>query len=262
MLHVWIQRNKRYLLRIVSLAGLVCGQFHIAGHTLTVVAIDGAQVHPAVTDTIAICAGQSYDVIVVGNSYKANTDFIFKMATDMLTGPIPSNESRAVIGRIGLQGSSETPAFQSGVYGYDSDGVSFLPSLLNFNWTAQGILDDATLVPLDNEPLLKNVNNQIGLRVNQVFYEGIGTRTGIGSQPYIKPRIPSLISAMTTGDLAFENTTYGPGTSPFILRHHDVVEIYMENSQIWPHPMHLHVSNVHVLPFNPATDWRRGTISR
>lgn len=238
----------------MSLAGLVCGQFHIASHTLTVVAIDGEPVHPAVTDTIAICAGQSYDVIVVGNSYQSKVDFIFKMATDMLTGPIPSNESRSVVGNIGLQGSSRPAPSPPNVYGYDSDGFTFFPSLLDFNWTAHGILDDATLVPLDNEPLFKNVNNRIGLRVNQLYYEGIGTRYSIGAQPYIKPRVPSLISAMTTGDLAFENTTYGPGTSPFILRHNDVVEIYMENNQIWPHPMHLHVSSSGGMLFKSVTN--------
>ncbi|KAJ4299020.1 hypothetical protein N0V90_004264 [Kalmusia sp. IMI 367209] len=221
-----LKRNKRYLVRIVSFAGLVCGQFHIANHTLTVVAVDGEPVHPAVTDTIAICAGQSYDVIVVGNSdYGAGANYILKMATDMLTGPIPSDETRALIGDIALEDSdtattSLTPSgIPSGIPtnvtgnfgGYNSTGVSFVPSLLNFNWTAEGILDDATLVALDDEPLFKNVTKRINLRTNQVYYEGIGTRTAIGIQPWTQPRVPSLLSAFTTGRNALERTTYGPG---------------------------------------------------
>lgn len=240
-------------MRIVSFAGLVCGQFHIANHTLTVVAIDGEPVHPAVTDTIAICAGQSYDFIVVGNQYERASNYILKMTTDMLTGPIPSNQTRSLIGDIALENNSSTPAnisantsFPSTNGPYDSNGVSYVPTILNFNWTARGILDDATLVPLDNEPLYKNVNQRINFRTNQVYYEGIGTRTSIGIQPYTEPRVPSLQSAFTTGKLALDWTTYGPGVNPYVVRHNAVVEIYMENPQMWPHPMHLHVShNVH-----------------
>jgi iron transport multicopper oxidase len=234
------------LVRVVSLAGLVCGQFHIANHTLTVVAIDGEHVHPAVTDTIAICAGQSYDFIVVGNHYERAANYIFKMTTDMLTGNIPSNQTRSLIGNITLDSNSSIPANISAngsfTGPYDSKGVSYTPTILNFNWTARGILDDATLVPLDNEPLFKNVNRRINFRTNQVYYEGIGTRTSIGIQPYTEPKVPSLQTAFTTGELALDWTTYGPGVSPYVVRHNDIVEIYMENPQIWPHPMHLHVS--------------------
>jgi iron transport multicopper oxidase len=247
-----MQRNKRYLIRIVSFAGLVCGQFHIANHTLTVVAMDGEPVHPAVTDTIAICAGQSYDFIVVGNHYERAANYIVKMTTDMLTGGIPSNRTRSLIGNITLESDSEIPANMpanisangSFIGPYDSNGVSYTPSILNLNWTARGILDDATLVPLDKEPLFKNVDRRINFRTNQVYYEGIGTRTSIGIQPWTEPRVPSLQSAFTTGELALDWTTYGPGVSPYVVRHNEVVEIYMENPQMWPHPMHLHVSEI------------------
>ncbi|KAF1969978.1 hypothetical protein BU23DRAFT_650742 [Bimuria novae-zelandiae CBS 107.79] len=230
--HFRLEPNKRYLIRIVSFAGLVCGQFQFANHILTVVAIDGKPVHPADTETIAICAGQSYDVIVVGNDHEARSNYIFKMTTDMLTGRIPSNRTRVLIGDVNLEDINEGEV--------QGDDASFAPLLLNFNWTAQGILDDATLVALDNEPLYKNPTKRINFRTNQVYYEGIGTRISIGEMPWTEPRVPSLLSATTTGPLALQNTTYGPGAAPYVLRHHDVVEIYMENPQIYPHPMHLH----------------------
>ncbi|KAF2438184.1 multicopper oxidase [Karstenula rhodostoma CBS 690.94] len=232
-----LKRGERYLVRIVSFAGLVCGQFHIADHTLTVVAIDGVPVHPAVTDTIGICAGQSYDFIVVGNQYERAANYILKMTTDMLTGTIPSNQMRALIGSISLE---DNASFSSKNRPHDYEGVSHVRSHLRSNWTAQGMLDDAILLPLDNEPLFKNVTHRINFRTNQVYYEGIGTRIGIGMQPYTEPRLPTLQSALTTGKLALDWTTYGPGVSPYVVRHNAVVEIYMENPQVWPHPMHLH----------------------
>ncbi|KAL5408778.1 hypothetical protein PMIN03_006319 [Paraphaeosphaeria minitans] len=238
-----LKRNRRYLVRIVSFAGLVCGQFHIADHTLTVVAIDGEPVHPAVTDTMTICAGQSYDFIVVGNEFEQAANYILKMTTDMLTGAIPSDQTRALIGDIALEGSPGIPA---DIGSYDSKGGSHVPTILDINWTAKGILDDATLVPLDNEPLFKNVTRRIDFRTNQVYYEGIGSRISIGIQPYTRPRVPSLQSAFTTGQMALDWTTYGPGTSPHVVRHNEIVEIYMENPQFWPHPMHLHGHNFQI----------------
>ncbi|KAF9729595.1 hypothetical protein PMIN06_007599 [Paraphaeosphaeria minitans] len=238
-----LKRNRRYLVRIVSFAGLVCGQFHIADHTLTVVAIDGEPVHPAVTDTMTICAGQSYDFIVVGNEFEQVANYILKMTTDMLTGAIPSDQTRALIGDIALEGSPGIPA---DIGSYDSKGGSHVPTILDINWTAKGILDDATLVPLDNEPLFKNVTRRIDFRTNQVYYEGIGSRISIGIQPYTRPRVPSLQSAFTTGQMALDWTTYGPGTSPHVVRHNEIVEIYMENPQFWPHPMHLHGHNFQI----------------
>lgn len=245
---VCAQRNEQYLVRIVSFAGLVCADFHIANHTLTVVAIDGQPVHPAVADTIAICAGQSYDFIIVGSQYEQSADYIVKMTTDMLTGEIPSDRTRALIGNIASEGSSgklansSTNTSSPSSYGpYDSNSVSDGPSLLDPDWTAQEILDDTTLVALDHEPLLKNVNRRITFRTNQTYYEGIGTRIGIGMQPWTQPKVPALLSAFTTGELALNWTTYGPGVSPYVVRHNEVVEIYMENPQKFPHPMHLHV---------------------
>ncbi|KAJ4349531.1 uncharacterized protein N0V89_008147 [Didymosphaeria variabile] len=113
------------------------------------------------------------------------------MTSDMLTGAIPSNHTRALIGDIALEGTCGLPANVSGNsscpssnHPFNTNGVSYSPcspTPLNLNWTAQGVLDDATLVPLDNEPLYKNVSRRIKLRTNQVYYEGRGSGSWDGN---------------------------------------------------------------------------------
>ncbi|KAF1953672.1 laccase-2 precursor [Byssothecium circinans] len=228
--------KKRYLLRIVNMAALTCGLFHIQGHNLSVVAVDGVPVQPKKASTISICAGQRYDVVVVGQLLPlTSVQYVAKMATDMLTTRPPPDQNITVIGGVS----------------YIRNGVRIpinpaFTRLLGANWTATGVLDDATLKPLDNQPLLRDVTKRINWRTNQSYYEGIGTRISLGAQPYIKQKVPSLLTALSTGKNALDPLTYGVGVVPEITRFNDIVEIYMENPQPWPHPMHLHGHNFQV----------------
>ncbi|KAF2680798.1 multicopper oxidase [Lentithecium fluviatile CBS 122367] len=224
--------GKRYLLRIVNMAALTCGQFHIEGHVLSIVAVDGVHVQAKDADTILVCAGQRYDAIVTGKSNPSTSEqFIAKMTTDMLTRPVPADTKLTVIGSATYLRINGLP-------------ITLNPSitrLLRPNWVpTAGVLDDTTLVPLDNQPLLRGVTKQITFRTNQSYYEGIGTRISVGAQPWVAPKVPSLYSALSTGRNAFFLSTYGPGVVPEILKNNDIVQIYMENPQPWPHPMHLH----------------------
>ena len=86
---------KKYLIRIANVGGLACGQFHIEGYTLSVVEMDGVQIQPQNTDTIVVCAGQTYGVVVQGRlNPLGGANYIVKMTTDMLTQGFPSDEVR------------------------------------------------------------------------------------------------------------------------------------------------------------------------
>ncbi|KAF2641185.1 laccase-2 precursor [Massarina eburnea CBS 473.64] len=223
--------KKRYLLRIVNMAALACGEFHIEGHVLSVVAVDGQPVHPKDANVILVCAGQRYDVVVVGKEAPlSSVQYIVKMSTDMLTGQAPLDDNIIVVGNL--------------TYVRNGVRLPINPSftkLLGASWTASSVLDDTTLIPLDNQPLLTGVTKRVNFRTNQTYYEGIGTRIGVSDQPYIKPKVPALLMAISTGRNAWDPSTYGPGASPQITKLDDVVQIYMENPQAFPHPMHLHV---------------------
>jgi iron transport multicopper oxidase len=226
-------KGKKYLLRIVNTAAVACGQFHIEGYKLSVVEADGVQMQPKDTDTIVICAGQSYAVVVQGqNSPSGGANWIAQMTTDMLTRPAPSVQSRTVIGKLVY--------LVSGLLSLVTNLLNNIVNILGLGWSPSPAttLDDFTLKPRDGQRLLSPVDNKIDLITNQTYFDGIGTRTPLNAQPWVPPKVPTLYTALTTGSM--DPATYGPGVNPWVVKSGQVVQIYMQNPHQYPHPMHLH----------------------
>ncbi|KAI4605821.1 hypothetical protein J4E83_010484 [Alternaria metachromatica] len=231
-----IAKNKRYLLRIVNTAAVACARFHIANYTLSVVEIDGVQTQPQEAETIIICAGQSYGVVVQGKKDpKGSSNWIAQMMTDMLTNGAPSAEERTVIGEV----------VYDDIFGEIDDIIDSISDeidgiLLDDEWTPppQTILNDFTMKPLDGQRLMGPVDNHIEFTTNQTYFEGVGTRTPLNAQPWVPPQVPTLYTALTTGSM--DPATYGPGINPWVIKSGEIVQIVMHNPHMYPHPMHLH----------------------
>ncbi|CAA9966261.1 Multicopper oxidase 1 [Pyrenophora teres f. maculata] len=239
-----LTQGETYLLRIVNTAAVACGQFHIEGYTMTVVEADGVQMVPKDADTIILCAGQSYAVIVTG---KENPDgasnWIAQMRTDMLTRPPPSLASRTIIGKLVYSLTDLLGNLLGGL-------LTNIIHALSPTWTPASTLDDFTLQPLDGQPLLSPVDTTIDFTINQTYFDGIGTRSPLNAQPWVPPQVPSLYTALTTGSL--DAATYGPGVNPWILKSGNVVQIHIQNPHQYPHPMHLHGHVFQVVASGPG----------
>jgi iron transport multicopper oxidase len=234
-----IAKGKRYLLRVVNTGAVACAQFHIEGYKLSVVEIDGVQMQPRDADTIIICAGQSYGVVVQGEKDpKGRSNWIAQMRTDMLTGAAPSKEERTIIGELCYDLFDEI----EDIFDEISDSIDdlFTEDQLDDDWTPPpaSILDDFSMKPLDGQKLMGPVDNHIEFTTNQTYFEGVGTRTPLNAQPWVPPQVPTLYTAMTTGSM--DPATYGPGINPWVIKSGEVVQIHMENPHMYPHPMHLH----------------------
>lgn len=236
-LDLHLEDGKRYLIRLVSMSSLACGDFHIQGHKLNIVGVDGIQTEPYKTDSVKVCAGQRYDIVVEGKSDDTeDSQWITKMDTDMFktTDKIPSAKSRTLIGNI-RYGPPGKRKKRSAKWHKRSSG-------LDVGWkpSANSLLDDSKLKPLAKTALMKPVTREIKLKTNQKYYDGIGSRISMGGQPWTEPKVPTLYTALSTGEAAFEHTTYGPGVDPHIINQDDIVQVIFENPQEHPHPMHLH----------------------
>ncbi|XP_069675378.1 uncharacterized protein [Periplaneta americana] len=65
---VFVQRGKRYRLRLVSGLCTVCGvEFSIQDHSMTLIATDGVPVNPVSVNSIVMFSGERYDVVVNAN---------------------------------------------------------------------------------------------------------------------------------------------------------------------------------------------------
>jgi iron transport multicopper oxidase len=60
---------------------------------------------------------------------------------------------------------------------------------------------------------------------------------------YTTPKVPTLYTALTTGELATEAAVYGEYTHPFVLKRGEVVELVINNLDSGKHPFHLHGHN-------------------
>ncbi|OCK79663.1 multicopper oxidase [Lepidopterella palustris CBS 459.81] len=239
--------GKKYLLRIVSVSALACGSIQFQGHQMIVVGIDGVEVYPETTDAITICAGQRYNVVIVGQSNPSNSfSYLVKMSTTMLT-TIPSNMKTEVQGTISYTIDNILKPLISS---------SFSNSTLSDSTT----LDDMTLKPLDNQLLLNPVGQSIDLYVNQTYYPGIGSRISLGSQPWVEPKVPSLYTALSTGESASDPAVYGPGVSPYVLSSGSIVQVVLTNPEAHPHPMHMHGHEFQVIARGSGT-WDGNTNS-
>lgn len=97
-----------------------------------------------------------------------------------------------------------------------------------------------TLVPYDEMELLPEpdrtvelnvIMDNLGDGVNYAFFNNI---------TYVTPKVPSLYTLLSAGDMASDPTIYGGYTNPFVLKKGEVVQIVVNNLDSGRHPFHLH----------------------
>ncbi|OCK83102.1 multicopper oxidase [Lepidopterella palustris CBS 459.81] len=230
--------GKKYMIRVISTSALAAHFVKFDGHNMSVVAVDGVQVVPVVTDTIEVSAGQRMDVIITGlmNATK-NYAFVASMDPDMFDS-VPDT----------LNLNSD------GVLVYNPKFAAPAP-LRQEDYTA---LDDIGLIPLDGQPILGAPDQTITLAIDFESYS-FGQRASLGSEPYISPKVPTIYTALTTGQNALNPAVYGPGVNPFVLRYGQVIELVINNLDTGGHPMHLHGHVFQVLTRTSTQPWDGNT---
>ncbi|MDI1487725.1 MAG: hypothetical protein OHK93_006997 [Ramalina farinacea] len=215
-----VQPGKTYMFRIVNIGAFAGQYFWMEGHTMRIVEVDGIYTEPAEADMIYLTAAQRYSVLVTTKD-DASTNFAYVASMDEdLFDTIPDSLNPNVTGWLVYDSSVPNPA----------------PALLD----SFDPFDDFNLVPTDKEPLWDRVDysfnldvamNNLGDGANYAFFNDI---------TYIRPKVPTLYTALSSGPTAFNSTIYSPDTNAFILQKNQVVEIILNNNDPGKHPFHLH----------------------
>ena len=100
--------------------------------------------------------------------------------------------------------------------------------------------DDFKLVPKDGQLLIDKVDHTLNLDVMMDNLADGVNYAFFNNQTYIRPKVPSLYTALTSGSLATNPSIYGSSTNAFVLKKNDVVEIVLNNNDKGRHPFHLH----------------------
>ncbi|ORX68478.1 hypothetical protein DL89DRAFT_224714 [Linderina pennispora] len=225
--------KKTYRIRLINMSSTVWFKFRIPGLKLRIIEVDGilSDEHPV--DGVQLAPAMRYSVLVTAHdSDEYNYYFKIKMYADFLE-PSPG----------------ETPRFYSGLIEYKQESpVKEFPDVNDSTLTW---VEDIKLTALDKRPPLP-VDRSLRLTVGNNLMSTGQHMDHINNITYYAPLVPSLFTAMTTGDLAMNPEVYNNRTHPVVLKHNEVIELEVHNPNRIPHPMHLHGHAFQVTEYGPS----------
>ncbi|PHH66840.1 hypothetical protein CDD81_5972 [Ophiocordyceps australis] len=227
-LTVPVEPQRTYLFRVINI-GAFAGQYlWIEGHKMRIVEVDGVYTKPAEADMIYLSAAQRVSFLLTTRPDRgANFPIVASMDTTLFDGfeNIMDTFNWNVTGWLVYDAAKENPE----------------PALISEEELAP--FDDMTLEPVDGMELLPEPDRLVELNVimdnlgdgaNYAFFNNIS---------YAEPRVPSLYSVLSAGELASNAAVYGEFTHPFVLNRGDIVQIVINNLDPGRHPFHLHGHN-------------------
>ncbi|KJX95791.1 iron transport multicopper oxidase fet3 like protein [Zymoseptoria brevis] len=234
-LTVPIEPGKTYFFRMTNVGAFASQYFWIEGHNMTIIQVDGVYTEPAEAEMIYLTASQRYGFLVTAkNDTGANFAMVNSMDTDLFDSFSPDLNTNA-----------------TGWLVYDQSKPLPEPTKLE-NWDAQ--YDDFDLVPQDGMELLDKVDYSFNLDLSMINLGDGANYAAFNDISYVRPKVPTLYSALTTGVDAANGTVYGTDTNPFVLNKMDVIEIVLNNDDPGKHPFHLHGHDFQVIQRAPEED--------
>ncbi|KAL7822574.1 Cupredoxin [Trichoderma gracile] len=219
-LTVSVEPNTTYMFRVINI-GAFAGQYlWIEGHTMRIVEVDGVYTEQAEAEMVYISAAQRVSfLLTTKNDTSVNFPIVASMDTSLFD-VLPEDLNYNVTGWLT----------------YDSHATLPEPALVD----ELAPFDDMDLVPYDKMELLPKPDQVVELDVvmdnlrdgkNYAFFNNI---------TYTHPKVPSLYTALSAGDLADNAAVYGEYTHPFVLKKGEIVQIVVNNLDSGRHPFHLH----------------------
>ena len=219
-LQIQVQPGKTYFIRIVNMAAFAAQYFWIEGHSFRIIEVDGVYHEPAEADMIYITAAQRYGILLTTkNETTENFAMVGSMDQDLFD-TVPDGLNPNVTSYLVYNKEATMPNA--------TEIEEFKP------------FDDFALVPTDGEALYENpaISYKIDVKMdnlrdgaNYAFFNDI---------TYVRPKVPTLYTVLTSGNMSTDATIYGVNTHPLILEHNQVVEIVLNNHDPGKHPFHLH----------------------
>lgn len=232
-----VQPNTTYLIRLINIGAFVGHYFYIEGHSFRIVEIDGVYVEAAEADTIYLAVAQRYSILVTTKPATDQNYAIVTIADWVLLDTVPA--TLKLNNTNWLEYNSSAPHDEAVVTLDISDSMP--------------AFDDVNLVPYDHQPLLGEPSRRIELTVVMQELENGLPYALLNNISYTAPKVPVLYTVLSTGDQAVKSQVYGD-TNAFVLNHHDVVEVVLNNNDTGSHPFHLHGHNFQLISRAPTNE--------
>ena len=222
-LHINILPNKTYYVRLINIAAFASQYFWIEDHDFRIVEVDGVWTEPAEVNMIYVTAAQRYGFLL---TTKNQTEFNYAIHGAMdtvLFDTVPQTLDPNVTSYLIYNPSQPLPTPR-----YDEPLNPF---------------DDFELVPLDGLKLFDDPDQVVLLDLKMDNLDNGANYAFLNDVTYVQPKVPSLYTALTTGEFASNSIIYGFNTNSFVLQYRQVIEIVLNNHDTGKHPFHLHGHN-------------------
>ncbi|KAJ2542813.1 ferroxidase fet3, partial [Coemansia sp. RSA 1878] len=203
---VVFEPGKRYRVRVVSLLTAFWLKFRMPGHTMHIIDQDGVACNPVEVDGLDLGPGQRFSILVTAHdtveyNYKYNVT-LYANFVNPLPGIIPR--------------------YYNGPIEYHQNApLKHIPDVEDNQLSWSNTLD---LQARDGMPLLP-VDRQIVLSIKQFTPElNIPVYT-FGDYAYNHTLVPTLFTALSMGNLAFNSSIYGPQTQAHVLHYGESIEV-------------------------------------
>ncbi|KAJ2840390.1 ferroxidase fet3 [Coemansia sp. 'formosensis'] len=225
--------GRKYRFRVINMSTTEWFKFSLPGHKLTIIEADGTDSVPHTVDGLDLGPGQRYSVVVTAHDTDAyNYQYNATLYANFVPF-IPGMNPRYYLGLIEYKKGAPLKTIAPTA---DSQYV----------WS-----DDILLKARDRQPLL-SVDKTFDWTFTTKKNSKNVTTSILDEISFQPPLVPPLFSAFSMGDLALNETIYGPQTRAHVLRLGEVVEIVLHNPSGLDHAMHLHGHAFQVTEYGPS----------
>ncbi len=222
-LTISIEPGKTYYVRLINIGAFAAQYFWIEDHSFRIIEVDGVYTEPAETDMIYIAAAQRYGFLLTAKNETSSNYAIVGAMDQELFDTVPATLNPNVTSYLVYDASAPLPE----------------PALLE----AYDPFDDITLVPTDGEKLFEDPDETVLLNMKMDNLGNGANYAFFNDVTYVRPKVPSLYTALTTDEFASNSIVYGVNSNSFVLGYNQVIEIVLNNHDPGKHPFHLHGHN-------------------
>lgn len=235
-----VKPDTTYLVRIVNMGMFTSQYLYIEDHSFTIVEIDGNLVEPVETDSLYIAVAQRISVLVHTKKSKAKNYRFVNIIDEEMLDFLPDELLIISTNWVAYNDKELPHPLKNGLNEFAKLTEKLKP------------VDDFDLRPLSKEALFPDYDYQIHLDftmdnlgdgVNYALFNDI---------TYVPPKVPTLLTVLSSGKYAGDTEIYGSNTNTHILQHNEIVEIVLNNRDAGKHPFHLHGHNFQVISRSEA----------
>ncbi|KAJ1949979.1 ferroxidase fet3 [Linderina macrospora] len=210
--------GKTYRIRLVPMLSFPAMEFSIDDHDLILYEIDGARTKPKTLKTIRMSPGERSSVLVKAKDSK---DKNYSYHVSMVTPRLP-----AIPGSL--------PSIFNGTVEYDPRAP-----LVPTTEVPSEEFDEITVESLEYLPALK-VDRSLFMNSTLGYTPAAVTYDTFDLIEFRAPKVPTMLSALTMGEMAKNPLIYGPQTNTEVFNLNEVIEVVVFSTSSAPHMFHLH----------------------